>query len=395
MLENVDTTALRGFLDRVAADWEDDTARLVMADWLEESGVPDLAEFVRVGVEYAKCRKRLATTRCSQERLIELRSRHRELAHRLVPPKLWQVVKLVPTPGEPRRLNQVRSPLVSRGFLAHDRVVHTHSTRDWLTLLARPGQQAAHPNDLEYWMTGARVKLRCSAEALAAAEILWCTDGQGQAFHRLRGVRVRPRELYHAAAEDIITLLSTAKWLPYVEELFVDYLAFRGEGHAPLFEALKTQSRNIRRLGLARIWGVASDRVSALCSPAFTKLESFDPGRWLYELHPDDYRRIFFDSHLSAAYKAWLLRLQVRHYAEARWSLYVPPDSRVFDFIRDDALVRAEAYWMALGWRPSTLQLRRNAKPCLHLLTEIYRRVGVVQKLFPPLPQETLGGPPR
>ena len=32
---------------------DDDTPRLVLADWLEENGEPERAEFIRIGVEIA------------------------------------------------------------------------------------------------------------------------------------------------------------------------------------------------------------------------------------------------------------------------------------------------------------------------------------------------------
>jgi uncharacterized protein (TIGR02996 family) len=41
----------RAFLDAICAQPDDDTARLVFADWLEENGDPDRAEFIRVEIE--------------------------------------------------------------------------------------------------------------------------------------------------------------------------------------------------------------------------------------------------------------------------------------------------------------------------------------------------------
>src|SRR5258708_8901416 len=44
----------RGFLDDIVAHIDDDTPRLVYADWLAENGHDDRAEFIRVQVERAR-----------------------------------------------------------------------------------------------------------------------------------------------------------------------------------------------------------------------------------------------------------------------------------------------------------------------------------------------------
>ena len=44
----------KGFLDDIVANIDDDTPRLVYADWLEENGQDERAEFIRVQVERAR-----------------------------------------------------------------------------------------------------------------------------------------------------------------------------------------------------------------------------------------------------------------------------------------------------------------------------------------------------
>src|SRR5262249_32317307 len=44
----------RGFLDFIVANPDDDAPRLIFADWLEEQGDGDRAEFIRVQVERAR-----------------------------------------------------------------------------------------------------------------------------------------------------------------------------------------------------------------------------------------------------------------------------------------------------------------------------------------------------
>ena len=43
-----------GFLRAIIEHPEDDTPRLIYADWLEENGDPDRAEFIRVQCELAR-----------------------------------------------------------------------------------------------------------------------------------------------------------------------------------------------------------------------------------------------------------------------------------------------------------------------------------------------------
>src|SRR3954462_12824674 len=44
----------RAFLDDIIASPEDDAPRLIFADWLEDHGDPDRAEFIRLQVELEK-----------------------------------------------------------------------------------------------------------------------------------------------------------------------------------------------------------------------------------------------------------------------------------------------------------------------------------------------------
>ena len=48
------TTDERTFLNAICAQPDDDTARLVFADWLAENGDPDRGEFIRCEVELAR-----------------------------------------------------------------------------------------------------------------------------------------------------------------------------------------------------------------------------------------------------------------------------------------------------------------------------------------------------
>jgi uncharacterized protein (TIGR02996 family) len=67
------TSDERGFLHAICECPEDDTARLVFADWLSENGDPDRAEFIRVQVELARTPP---TTEADERRRKVLIGRH-------------------------------------------------------------------------------------------------------------------------------------------------------------------------------------------------------------------------------------------------------------------------------------------------------------------------------
>lgn len=64
------------FLSAICADPEDDTTRLVYADWLEENGEPARSEFIRVQVERARLRAEGCDCAELALRDLELRQAH-------------------------------------------------------------------------------------------------------------------------------------------------------------------------------------------------------------------------------------------------------------------------------------------------------------------------------
>src|SRR3954451_19969395 len=69
---SVPMTDEAGFLRAVVADPADDAPRLVYADWLDDHGQPERAEFIRVQCE-------LARTPADDPRRLELEARERAL----------------------------------------------------------------------------------------------------------------------------------------------------------------------------------------------------------------------------------------------------------------------------------------------------------------------------
>src|SRR5438270_12033622 len=72
-------SSLAGFLDAIRADPDDEAARLIFADWLEEQGDPDLsarAELLRVQCELARWVPDLERRTALQERERELLDAH-------------------------------------------------------------------------------------------------------------------------------------------------------------------------------------------------------------------------------------------------------------------------------------------------------------------------------
>jgi uncharacterized protein (TIGR02996 family) len=68
----------RGFLEAIRETPDDDTPRLILADWLDDHDDPDRAEFIRLQCELARLSSRDEQTESLQSRERELLARHRE-----------------------------------------------------------------------------------------------------------------------------------------------------------------------------------------------------------------------------------------------------------------------------------------------------------------------------
>jgi uncharacterized protein (TIGR02996 family) len=77
-----------GLLQDILEHPDDDAPRLVYADWLEEHGDPDRAEFIRVQIEAARLRQEKAHRPALQERWWKLLGKHKDEWLREVPAPL-------------------------------------------------------------------------------------------------------------------------------------------------------------------------------------------------------------------------------------------------------------------------------------------------------------------
>src|SRR5687767_7550780 len=82
------------FLRAICTDPEDDTVRLVFADWLDENGDPERAEFIRLQVRRAQLKASGENPKELKDRDIKLRQEHEERWRRELPlniyPDVWQ-----------------------------------------------------------------------------------------------------------------------------------------------------------------------------------------------------------------------------------------------------------------------------------------------------------------
>jgi uncharacterized protein (TIGR02996 family) len=82
------------FLRAICADPEDDTVRLVYADWLDENGDPDRAEFIRLQIQRAQLKAGGESPKELKDRDVLLRRLHEERRRRELPlkilPDTWQ-----------------------------------------------------------------------------------------------------------------------------------------------------------------------------------------------------------------------------------------------------------------------------------------------------------------
>ena len=62
----------QAFMNMIHADPDDDTPRLIFADWLDENSKPERAEFIRVQIQIAQSRKRRADLLRHQTELLDI-----------------------------------------------------------------------------------------------------------------------------------------------------------------------------------------------------------------------------------------------------------------------------------------------------------------------------------
>lgn len=118
------TSTERGFLADIIANPEDDVPRLIYADWLEDHGQDERAEFIRVQIDEmtkhtCKCAPALfVSPGCPTCKLVKpMRSRNRSLLTKLADafrpqvPWSWSVSLFTPTRDTP-------CSIIRRGFLA-------------------------------------------------------------------------------------------------------------------------------------------------------------------------------------------------------------------------------------------------------------------------------------
>lgn len=142
-------------LDGIAVNPTDDTARLVLADRLDEVGEPAKAALIRMGVEYARVKHcKVETPEHAQK--CQLRTDIRELARTAIPESYWTgTEKKVRVPTDwvhGWRTERVRKPLVDRGFPDYE-------GRFWVTLVAGSHGEpfGVRLPDLAYWNLGCGV----------------------------------------------------------------------------------------------------------------------------------------------------------------------------------------------------------------------------------------------
>src|SRR5689334_7177371 len=75
----------KGFLEAICASPQDDGPRLIYADWLEEHGDPERAEFIRTQIELAKLPEDDPRRPDLEERERDLLGAHAEVWRRALP----------------------------------------------------------------------------------------------------------------------------------------------------------------------------------------------------------------------------------------------------------------------------------------------------------------------
>src|SRR5262245_3603199 len=172
-----------GFLRAIREEPDDDTPRLIYADWLEENGDPDRAEFIRTQIELEELPEENPLHRSQQSRVRQLLTRHRSA---------W----LGPLEG------QLEDWQFRRGFLASIKV----RPRTLLTLCC----------ELDERTPGCHVKLhggfgdRAVQDLAECPNLGWLTGLQIESFHvRYDGIEA----LAHSPHLSRLTELNL-RWCP-------------------------------------------------------------------------------------------------------------------------------------------------------------------------------------
>jgi uncharacterized protein (TIGR02996 family) len=126
----------KAFLDDIVANTDDDTPRLVYADWLEENGQPERAEFIRVQVELERLPLDAPGRPALEARAEDLLTESEER---------W----LAPVPAQLLRWTW------RRGFLETVQFLGPGPAADLVRLCA------AHPLDETHWSASAKELLEC------------------------------------------------------------------------------------------------------------------------------------------------------------------------------------------------------------------------------------------
>src|SRR5436190_7936139 len=248
-----------GFWQSILADPESDTPRLVYADWLEEQGESERAEFIRVQVELAKLAE-------DDPRCAELKAREEALL-----PFQLQALRLGNSPARPRKMPRWAlnsNPVLRRGFveeihctaaqfidgaeaLFRAAPVRTLGLRNSRGRLAALAQVPQLQQIVALWLAGDKLK--------AEAPALWASP------HLTRLKRLDLMRTLQRIPE--IKAVAAAPFAGQLELLELAYNHIRDSGT----EALVGSLRSVRALGLTGV-GMGPRGARALAGAGLSSL---------------------------------------------------------------------------------------------------------------------------
>lgn len=250
------------FLQTILAAPEDDAPRLIFADWLEEQGETERAEFIRIQCELAQSAE-------GDPRRKRLRAREQELL------RLYQVAWREQLP----ELEEVRWETFERGFVSAVRV----ESRAAFETQAKTIFEAAPIRELRFhriYQDGAR-KIALSAY-LQKVRILDLEDGNAIGNVGLEALAGSPyiRELNemklrsNAIGPAGVRALARSKYLESLTDLSLDHNALFDEGVEAIAES--PRFRQLKQLSLG--WTECGDRALM----ALARAKHLATLNWLY-----------------------------------------------------------------------------------------------------------------
>lgn len=286
-LDDVPFDELVSILDRVADNRDDDTPRLILADWLQEHDVEHYPQMIRYSCELA----RLKDTAETHERCVELRYALHETTPKCAPRDVWEYAYDSDAPNR-------HIPRVLRGFAEYNKIKAV-----WTSATDLPTNR---DHTRAYWMTGRRFDFGSSRS------VNDCLSALDTPEYRRAGM------LFFRAAFSGSPVKNRSRFLDFLyRSPVVPRLWGFGYGYErdwpdlpTVLEAMAARGTRLEQLKVPYL-EVTRRLLAAFCRPQFAVLDTlvYHTSSCTADVDVDvlDIKRVLFDSYLPPETKLGLV----------------------------------------------------------------------------------------